>query len=376
MHIPLCKPFFDSSEVTNIKKVLDSGWVSQGPMVKEFEDKVKDFLGVKYTVAVVNCTSALHLSLLSLSISQGDEVLVGDYTFPSTGHAVVYCGGRPIFVDVSPRSFNIDPSLINGKVTNKSKAVIPVHTFGQPCDMDMVMSAAKEYGLYVVEDAACAFGAKYKDRFAGTIGDVGCFSFHARKGITTGEGGMVVTNNKKIAERVRCLSTFGMSSAWERENNVFVIPVFNDVGYNYKMSDITAAVGISQLSKLRHIIEYKQRLAKYYDKCFRSFDYLSVPYVSEDVEHVYQSYVVLVDKKIDRNLLITKLRARGIQCQIGTYASHIQPVYRSVDMCPVSLDVFHRTLALPMYYDMTTGDVDRVVGTVRTVLNEGGVFLA
>lgn len=370
MKIPLLRPYFDSEEIEEVQKVLDSGWVSQGPKVKEFENKVEEYLCVRYAVAVTNCTAALHLSLLSLDIGKSNEVLVGDYTFPATGHAVLYCGATPIFVDIDSKTYNINPELIEEKITEKTKVIIPVHTFGQSSDMGKIIKIANQYDLRIIEDAACAFGSKYKDEFVGTLGDIGCFSFHARKGITTGEGGMVVTNDKKLAEKIRQLSVFGMQTAWDREQSSFIIPTFTDIGYNFKMSDITAAIGVAQLRKLDKIIEKKGELAKYYDEKLREIELIESPFVSKDVKHVYQSYVALLDKSIDRNKLIEKLGEVGIQTQIGTYASHIQPVYHSKDTCPNSLDVFNRALALPMYYDLTDKNIDIVAINLKKILKE------
>ena len=306
--IPLLRPYFDSEELIEIQKVLDSGWVSQGPKVKEFEAKIAEYPDVKYAIAVTNCTSALHLALLSIGVKEGDDALVADYTFPATGHSVLYCGAKPVFVDVYLRTYNINLERIEEKITDKTKAIIPVHTFGQPAEMDAIMELAEEYNLRVIEDTACALGAKYKNTYAGTIGDVGCFSFHARKGITTGEGGMVVTNNKNFAAKIRNLSVFGMTSAWDREKSTeFIIPEFTELGYNYKMSDITAAVGVAQLRKLDKIIERKRELAKYWDEKLREIEFIKPPYVSENVKHIYQSYVALVDKRINRNKLIETL---------------------------------------------------------------------
>jgi dTDP-4-amino-4,6-dideoxygalactose transaminase len=288
--IPLVKPYFDEDELTEIKNVLESGWVSQGPKVKEFENKIKAYLGVKYAIAVTNCTSALHLSLLGLGIKEGDEVLVADYTFPATGHAVLYCRAKPVFIDINPKTYNINPSLIKSKITAKTKAIIPVHTFGQPAEMDEIMGIAQKHDLIVIEDAVCALGAKYKNKYAGTIGDIGCFSFHARKGINTGEGGLVVTNNKNLAEKIRNLAVFGMKTAWEREiNNKFIIPEFTEVGYNYKMSDITAAVGVAQFKKLERIIKQKQKLAQYWDEKLEEIEFIQPPYVNNDALHIYQA---------------------------------------------------------------------------------------
>ena len=371
LKIPLLRPYFDLEELEEIQKVLDSGWVSQGPKVKEFEDGIAKYLSVKYAIAVTNCTSALHLSLLSIGIKEGDEVLVADYTFPATGHAVLYCGAKPVFVDVDLKTYNINPELIEEKITDRTKAIIPVHTFGQPAEMDAIMKIAEDYNLKVIEDAACALGARYKNKFAGTIGDIGCLSFHARKGITTGEGGMAVTDNKNFAEKIRKLSVFGMTSAWDREEiNKFIIPEFTEVGYNYKMSDITAAVGVAQLGKLDKIIERKRALAKYWDDKLQEIEFIESPYVSENIKHIYQSYVALVDMRINRNKLIEILMKKGVQAQIGTYASHIQPVYNSDDKCPNSLDIFNRSLALPMYYMLRKEDIDIATSHLKKAVEE------
>jgi dTDP-4-amino-4,6-dideoxygalactose transaminase len=369
--IPLLRPYFNSEELEEIQKVLDSGWVSQGPKVKEFEEKIAEYLGVKYAIAVTNCTSALHLALLSLGIKKDDEVLVADFTFPATGHSVLYCGANPIFVDVDLKTYNLNPELIEEKISDKTKAIIPVHTFGQPAEMDAIMEIAEDHNLKVIEDAACALGAKYKNKFAGTIGDIGCLSFHARKGITTGEGGMAVTNNKDLADKIRNLSVFGMTTAWDREkSDKFIIPEFTELGYNYKMSDITAAVGIAQLRKLDKIIKRKRELAKYWDEKLRAIEFFEPPYVSENVKHIYQSYVAFVDKRINRNRLIMTLMEKGIQTQIGTYASHIQPVYNSNQKCPNSLDIFNKSLALPMYYMLRKEDIDMAVAHLKKAVEE------
>jgi dTDP-4-amino-4,6-dideoxygalactose transaminase len=368
---PLARPYFDAEELAQVQEVLDSGWVSQGPKVKELEDELARRLGVNYAISVVNCTSALHLSLLALGIKEGNEVLVADFTFPAAGHSVLYCKANPIFIDVDPKTYNIAPNLIEDKVTPKTKAIIPVHTFGQPADMDVITEIARRHNLKIVEDAACALGAKYKDRYAGTIGDIGCFSFHARKNMTTGEGGMVVTNNKELAGKIRTLSVFGMDSAWEREQaGEVIIPEFVELGYNYKMSDITAAIGVAQLGKLDKLIARRRKLAKYWDRKLEAIELIKPPYCSEDVLHVYQSYVALVDRRVDRNLLMQKLLDQGIQTQIGTYASHIQPIYRSEQRCTNSLDIFRRSLALPMYYTLKEEDIDFIAMHLGKALPE------
>lgn len=367
--INLARPYFDKDEIKEVQKVLDSGWVSSGPKVKEFEEKVANYIGVKYAIAVVNCTCALHLANLSIGLTRGDEVIVADYTFPATGHSVLYCGAKPVFCDINSDTYNIDPQQIIRKITKKTKAIIPVHTFGQTADMDPILEIAEQRELSIIEDAACALGAKYKNKFAGTIGDIGCFSFHARKGITTGEGGMVVTNNKKIAEKIRYLSVFGMKTAWERKKTKsFVIPQFFDLGYNYKMSDITAAIGVAQMKKIERIIHKKQDLAKQWDRLLDQMVLISKPNNPPDNFHVYQSYVGLLDKKINRNVVIEKFALKGIQAQIGTYASHIQPVYKSKEKCPISQDIFNRAIALPFFPTLKNEEIDEIYKILKKIL--------
>lgn len=364
--IPLAKPFFDDDELIEIRAVLNSGWVSQGPKVKEFEGVVSSYTGTAHAIAVNNCTAALHLVNLCSGITKGDEVLVADFTFPATGHAVMYCGAKPVFVDIEEDTYNLDPSILEEKITDRTRAVIPVHTFGQMADMNGIRKIAEEYDLLVIEDAACALGARQNGKPAGSLGDAACFSFHARKGVTTGEGGMVVTGDAALAERVRYFSVFGMKAAWEREHSEEVaIPEFCDVGYNYKMSDILAAVGVAQMRKAGEIIQRKRELARYYDKKLQSMDLIQSPAVARGNEHVYQSYVTLLHPSVSRNKIIRIMGESGIQTQIGTYASHIQPVYRSDDICPVSLQVSRSTLALPLYYTMTEKEIDIVVSTLK-----------
>lgn len=371
IRVPLLRPYFDSDEIKEIQKVLESGWVSQGPEAKLFEERVAEYLGIKRAIAVTNCTAALHLALLCLGISKGDEVLVADYTFPATAHAVLYCGAEPVFVDVNPRTYNMDPEKIEEKITERTRAIIPVHTFGQPAEMDRIVLVAQKHGLKLVEDAACAMGAKYQGRHAGTIGDLGCFSFHARKGITTGEGGLIATDDEAYAKKARYLSTFGMTAAWDREkSDRLIIPEFNDTGYNYKMSDITAAVGVAQMKKLDSIIKRKRELAKYWDDKLDEVELVEPPQVARGAMHVYQSYVAVVDRSINRNKLIESMMKKGIQTQIGTYSCHIQPVYRSRDDCPCSRQVFETAIALPMYYTLKETEIDLAVEALKKSVDE------
>jgi len=326
-------------------------------------------LGAKYAVAVSNCTAALHVALMMVGVKEGDEVLVSDYTFPAAGHAVLYCGAKPVFVDVDPLTYNIDPDLMADKITQKTVAVIPVHAFGQPARMDDINYVAKEHGLKVIEDAACAFGAKHKGKMAGTLSDVGCFSFHGTKNIAIGEGGMLVTNSAEFNTMARHLSVVGLVPTWDREQSpTLIVSQFNDLAYNYRMSDVSAAVGIAQLGKFDEIIYEKRLLAAEWDKVLQDIDFIESPYVDKDMFHVYQSYTALVSKEIDRNKLINLLRARGVQTAIGVYASHIQPVYKSTDSCPVSLDIFNRSLRLPIYYGLSIEKIHAAAKEIKETL--------
>ncbi len=367
--IRLAKPFFDVDEVEAIREVLESGWVSQGPKVKEFESKCSNYLGVEHAIAVSNCTAALHISLLSIDIEPCDEVLVPDFTFPATGHAVLHSGGNPVFVDVSEQDYNIDLINLKKAITPKTKAIIPVHTFGNPCKMEEIMNFAEENNLFVIEDGACAFGSKRDGKFAGTFGDIGCFSFHARKGISTGEGGLVVTDNQKLASKIRNLSTFGIR--YLPNNGVkFSPPIFENAGFNYKLSDIAASIGICQLNKIEKIIERKISLANYYNQKFSGLDFLQVPIIDVQNRSVFQSYVVNLKEGINRNLVITKLKENGIQSQIGYYASHIQPAYSSKVKCRTSLQLSESTLALPLFYELNENEIDIVVEKLIEIVSD------
>ena len=359
--ILLSKPFFDNDELNEVRKTFDSGWVAgQGPKGRELSEYVKSITNTKYAIPVNNCTAGLHLSLIAIDIKPDDEVIVSDYTFPATGHSVMYCGAIPRFVDVNLKTYNIEPDLIERKINEKTKAIIVVHCFGQIADMDLIIKIAKKYDLRVIEDAACAMGASFNGKPAGSYGDITCFSFHARKNATSGEGGMIVTNNKKYADNMRSLSCFGMESAFERQET-FNIPKFSRLGYNYKLSDINAAIVLVQLKKYPKILERKRKLAYLYNKLLADNEHITVPIELTNNFHIYQTYAILLNEKINRNALILDLKKDDIQTQIGTYASHIQPVYNSSDYCPNSKLLFDQSLALPLYYELTEEQVSFVV---------------
>lgn len=355
--IPLSRPFFDSQELDALREVLESRWVSRGERVRDFEEAVSGYLGGVKAVSAVNCTAALQLALLAIGIKPGEDVLVADYTFPAAGHAVMHCGARPVFVDVRADDFNIDPELIAGKVTKKSRALIVVHAFGFPADMDRIVGIASACNLPVIEDAACALGARYRGRFAGTIASLGCYSFHGRKNITTGEGGMVVSADSELAGRVRRLSLFGAERAFLEETTL-QISEFLEAGFNYKISELTAALGLVQLRKNQLIIARKRELARYWNSRLDGIPWLKTPRESADCESSWQSYVIRTDSRKRRDGLIRFLAEAGVEANIGTYASHLQPVYQSTDACPVSRELFDTALSLPLFYELELSEID------------------
>lgn len=370
--IKLAKPYIDEAEIEELKSVFDSGWLAgQGPKNKELEQEFSKYVGSKNAVCVNNCTAGLHLALLALGIGKGDEVIVTDYSFPATAHSVLYVGAKPVFVDIDPKTHNMDVNQVEEKITDKTKAILPVHAYGQCVDMDPLLSIAKIRGLKIIEDCACAVGATYKGRFAGSMGDIGCFSFHARKNITSGEGGINVADDLDLADDMRSLSSFGITSALSREKT-FTVPEFVKLGYNYKLSDVAAAIALVQLRRSNDYIKKRNELAKYYAEKLECLD-VQVPYVEPHNRHVFQTYAITVEDSVDRNVLIHKLKERGVQSQIGTYALHRQPVYKSITDCedssfPVASKVFDKSIALPMFHELTFEQIDDVCKILKELL--------
>lgn len=350
--IPLVKPFFDNNEIEMINKTLNSGWVAQGPMCLEFENKLKEYLKTKYVTTTSNCTSALYIALLALGVGNGDEVIVSDFSYPATGMSVMQSGARPRFADVYANTYNITRKSLENLITDKTRAIIPVHTFGNPCNMETIMEISKKYDIPIIEDAACALGASYKNKKLGTIGKIGCFSLHARKGITTGEGGIIATNDKTTYEFINKYRSFGVEQTFGRDQ----IPTFKQYGFNFKMSDIAAAIGIAQLEKIDRIITRKKEIAKLYTDILGDIELLFPQSRTAGGTHIYQSFVMYVFGNY-RNNLIQFLHKNGIESTIGTYAQHAQAVFNTTDICDISKELFDNTIAIPIYYSMTDEQV-------------------
>lgn len=365
--IALGQPTFGGEEQAAVAAVLRSGWVAgQGPVARLFEQRFAGLCGTAEALAVNNCTAALHLAVAALGAGAGDEVVVADYTFPATGHAVRYAGAEPVFADIRPDIWTVDPAAVEAAITPRTVGVVAVDAFGQPADYDELRVITGRRGLWLLEDAACAAGASYRGRPAGSLADAACFSFHGRKGITCGEGGALASGDLELLARARKLHFFGIESAFSRaEAGGLPVPVFDEMGWNYKMSEIAAAVVLAQLGRLPALLAARRRVAEGYAELLAGVDEVVLPVEAGDRTTTWQSYVLTLAPRVDRRRLAVGLRGRGVQCAIGTYASHLQPVYGKRCVCPVSAGVFRRHLAIPMHANLTDAQVERVAKAVR-----------
>lgn len=368
--IPLVRASLGEQELAAVAEVFASGWpAGQGPSGKALEAELAARYGAGGAVAVSNCGAALHLALIALGVQPGDEVIVADYTFPAPAHAVRYVGGIPVFADVRADTGTIDPQAVADLVGPRTVGVIVVDTVGLPADYTELTAITDRHGLFLVEDAACAVGATYKGRQAGELAPLACLSFHGRKGITSGEGGALITADPALAERARLRSSFGIESIFDQAQIVGLpIPVFTEIGYNYKLSDIAAAILRVQLGRIEELLERRNAFAARYAELLADEELLTVPQVPQDRTHAWQSYLVKLDPRVDRAGLAADLRAQGVGCGHGTWASHLQPVYETKQSCPVSADLFERQLAIPMHAELSMDQVERVVETLRTGL--------
>ena len=378
MTVPLTKPLLGEAEELAVIQVLRSGWLVQGPKVAEFEDEVATYLGAKYAVATSSCTAALHLALLLHGIEPGDEVIVPSFTFIATANAVLYTGATPVFVDIDPRSYNLDPSAVQTAITPRTKAIMPVHQLGLAADMDRLAAIARQHDLVLIEDAAPAIGATYKGRKVGGLGNAACLSFHPRKVITTGEGGMLVTDSLPMADRARTLRAHGMSVsdlARHRAERV-IFEEYPELGYNYRMTDMQAAIGIEQLRRLDAMIERRRQIARRYAEALADVEGLLLPLSSHEAPHTYQSYMVELqsDLGVNRDQLMQQLLTVGVATRRGVMAIHLEPYYRAQYprlTLPVTETAARRAMLLPIYATMTTAEQDYVIEQFVSALHTG-----
>lgn len=370
--IALGQPTVGDEELAAVAEVFKSGWLSgAGPTCGKFESRFAEIAGTEHALAVNNCGAALHLALKVAGVQPGDEVIVGDYTFPATGHSVVWTGAKPVFADIRPDIWSVDPAAVEAAITPRTTGILAVDVFGQPADYDELRAIADKHGLFLIEDGACSAGASYKGRPAGSLADLTTFSFHGRKGITAGEGGALTTDNAEYAALARKMHTYGIAPAITREGvDDLPVPSFDLAGYNYRMSDVMAGIMLAQLDRLPTLLANRARVAKLYESLLGDVEGVTLPVALDDRVHPWQSYVVTLDPGVDRGAVAKGLRDQGVQCNIGTYASHLQPVYGAETHLPVSADLFTRHLAIPMHANLTDDQVERVASTLRTVLAE------
>lgn len=379
MTIPITKAVFDETDLAMIQEPLRSGWVVQGKFVKQFEDLFSAMTSAPHSVATSSCTTALHIAVAALGLEPGDEVLVPAFTWIATPNCVEYMGARPIFVDVDLRTFNIDVDQIERHITPRTKGIIPVHLFGLSADMTPIMEIAARHRLWVVEDAACGFDTWYKGKHVGTFGEFGAFSFHPRKAITTGEGGMLTTASEPLASLARTLRDHGASRSdldRHQQRHSFLLAEYRHLGFNFRMTDIQGALGVAQMNKAARIMAERRAAALRYDKLLADTTWLALPYRSRDYVHGFQSYVCLyqpeapnlsnADKLSEqRNAIMGALEQRGIVTRQGTHAPPHLNYYAekysiSPDQYPNAYIAEHLTITLPLYAGMTESESGQV----------------
>ncbi|MGI8656290.1 MAG: DegT/DnrJ/EryC1/StrS family aminotransferase [Pyrinomonadaceae bacterium] len=340
--IPVAEPVLAGNEKKYVNECLESGWISgSGNYVEAFEKSFADFCGVRHAVSIVNGTAALHVALLALGIGRGDEVIVPDLTFIASANAVTYCGAQPVFADVDARTWTLDPQDTAAKISARTKAVMPVHLYGHPANMTPLLELAQDHDIHVIEDAAEAHGAEYKGQRVGSIGDIAAFSFFGNKVVTTGEGGMITTNDAQLADQARLLKGQGMDP--ERRYH------FPIVGYNYRMTNLQAAIGVAQMERIDWFIERRREVAAWYDNALKNLPVTTMMEASW-AKSVYWLYSICIPEEIDRDLLMTRMLERGIETRPFFYPTHRQPPYRlnaENQTFPVTTKLSAQGLSLP-----------------------------
>ena len=373
-HIPPFKHSIDEEEIAEVTNTLKSDWITRGPKTAEFENQVRFYIGCKHAIALSSCTAALHLSLAAYDIGEGDEVITTPFTFASTVGVILQQRAKPVLADIEGETYNIDPARIEEKVTDRTKAIVPVHYAGHPCEMDRIIGFAKKHGLLVLEDAAHAFGAEYNNKRVGTIGDATCFSFYATKNLTTGEGGMLTTEDDEVAEKVRILSLHGISrDAWKRYSisgswkYEVLLP-----GYKYNFTDVQASIGLHQMNKFDRMQNRRREIAAMYDEGLSQIKEVVIPKVKKNVIHAWHLYPILIETAAlrgERDRFVEELGKEGVGTSVHFIPIHLHPYYQkafgtSNGDLPVSEHVFEREVSLPIYPRMTDDDVRRVIRTV------------
>jgi perosamine synthetase len=373
--IPIAKPYLGKEEAQAAYDTILTGWITQGPRVAEFEQKFAAYTGAAHAVALSNCTTALHLAMIVAGVGPGDEVICPSMSYIATANSIKYTGATPVFAEVDPVTYNLDPKDAEKKITPRTKAILVVHQIGLPADIDAFTAIGKKHGLQIIEDAACAAGSSYKGKKIGSHSDLVCFSLHPRKVITTGDGGFVTTSREDFAQRMRLLRQHGMSvnDRVRHEANKVIFEDHVEVGYNYRMTDIQAAVGIQQLGRLDWIVGERRKLADRYHAGLQDIKYIRIPAEAEGYFTNWQSYSItlLDDCPVERNDLMQKMLDEGIATRRGIMTAHRETAYK--EECkglslPISEKAADRSIIIPLYVPMSTEDQDRVISTFRRLL--------
>lgn len=374
MMIPYGKQFIEDDDIKAVIDVLKSDYVTTGPRVAEFEDAMKQFTGAKYAIAVSSGTAALHCIMFALDIKPGDEVIVPCMTFAASSNCVLYQGGTPVFADICPDSMLISPASIRSLITKRTKAILAVDYAGQPCDYDELKKIASEHNLYLISDACHSLGAEYKGKKVGTLSDMTALSFHPVKQITTGEGGMVLTDNKDFADKMFQFRTHGITTDYhQREKMKAWFYEMTELGYNYRITDFQCALGASQLRKLEKWVIRRQEIAEYYNKAFASMEEALVPLkASSDVKHSYHLYVLKIKNK-KRDLLFQYLRENEIIVNVHYIPVHMHPYYSKIfgpltGLCPEAENVYNEIISIPMYPELKQKELDFIVESINKFL--------
>ena len=373
--IPYGKQTIEQDDIQAVVDVLQSDFLTTGPKIAEFEQTVADYVGVKYAVAISNGTSALHAACFAAGIGPGDEVITTPLTFAASANCVLYCGGTPVFADVDPKTYNIDPEDIRRKITDRTKAIIAVHLAGQPCDMDAIHSIAREHGLIVIEDGAHALGSVYKGKKVGSLSDMTTFSFHPVKPITTGEGGMIVTDNEDFYKKMILFRSHGITrddSMMTRNDGPWFYQQF-DLGYNYRITDIQCALGCSQMKKLDRFLARRKEIVARYNEAFADCDNIITPYQLSDTESGWHLYIVQV-KNCDRKQVFENMREKGIGVNVHYIPVYMHPYYQEHGYenvhCANAEEIYSHIISLPLYPGLTSEQQDYVIDTLKSLCEE------
>lgn len=372
MKIPIAKPFLTKEDAASAYDTILTGWVTQGPKVEEFEENFAEYIGARYAIAVSSCTTALHLAMITAGIKAGDEVICPSMSFIATANSITYVGARPVFAEIDPRTYNIDPGHVESLITDRTKAILVVHQMGMPADMDAFKEICSKNNLKMIEDAACAVGSRYKGKKIGLHSDLVCFSFHPRKVITTGDGGMIATPNKYYHDRLKLLRQHGMSISDRARHlsNKIIFEDYMEIGYNYRMTDIQASIGIKQLKKLDWLISERRKIAERYNRSFKDINCIRLPLERKGYFSNYQSYPVYLKKNapVSRDRLMQELADKGISTRRGIMTAHREIAYKKYCKnlrLPVSEDASDRSVLLPLYVPMAEKDIAAVIKGVR-----------